>query len=324
MGSIIILLLNVVLTVVLLQPACGRAEDLQPDASSVAPGGCSPAAGSEKTTDQIAEELTNPLAVFYRLDYQLEYRTYQGSIEGAGDQTEMIHRFTPVFPFRQKDGKGFVFRFSLPYYDDQPVYWTDRGNPEWRIRLEDPTQNGPGVWAPTHSHTDDVTTDLVYGGISDSGLILMYGIAGQLPTSSDTSNARQQLILGPQLNIGKVTDWGVYGALMSHVFDVAEKRDKGTPDTMMTTIQTYFSYGLGNGWQLVSSPLIRYDWKGDSGNKLSLPLGGGIAKTMKIGSMPLKVSAEVQKYVVSTDLFDSDWLFKFTVSPVFPTKFTRN
>ncbi len=324
MRSFIIVSLNVFLTLILLQPAYGLAEDLQPGASTSAPGSSSTAAGSEKTTDQIAEELTNPLAVFYRLDYQLEYRTYQGSIEGADDQTGIVHRFAPVIPFRQKDGKGWVFKFSLPYLPDQPVYWADRGYAEWRMRLEDPTLNGPGEWASTHAHTDDVTTDLVYGGVNDDGLILMYGLAGILPTTSDTSNGRQQLILGPQLNIGKVTDWGVYGALMSHVFDVAEKRDKGTPDTMMTTIQAYFSYGLGNGWQLVSNPVIRYDWEGDSGNKLSLPLGGGIAKTMKIGSMPLRVSAEVQKYIVSTDRFDSDWLFKFTLSPVLPTKFTRN
>jgi hypothetical protein len=324
MRSIFIVLLNIGLALTLLLPAIGQAADLQSDRANSSPASSSPVAGSEKTTDQIAEELTNPLAVFYRLDYQLEYRTYQGSIEGADDQTTFMHLFSPVFPFRQKDGKGWVFRFTLPYYDDQPIYWADRGYAEWRIRLEDPTLNGPGVWAPTHSHTDDVTTDLVYGGVNDDGLILMYGLAGILPTTSDTSNGKQQLILGPQLNIGKVTDWGVYGALMSHYIDVAEKRDKGTPDTNMTTIQAYFSYGLGNGWQLVSNPLIRYDWEGDSGNKLSLPLGGGIAKTMKIGSFPLKVSAEIQKYVVSTDRFDSDWFFKFTLSPVFPTKFTRN
>jgi hypothetical protein len=324
MRSIIVVLLNIGLILAALLPACAQAENLQEDASTNSPASSSAVAGSEKTTDQIAEELTNPLAVFYRLDYQLEYRTYKGSIEGADDQTAMMHLFSPVFPFRQKDGKGWVFRFTLPYYDDQPVYWADRGYPEWLIRLEDPTQNGPGVWAPTHSHTDDVTTDLVYGGVNDNGLILMYGLAGILPTSSDTSNAKQQLILGPQLNIGKVAGWGVYGALVSHYIDIVEKRDKGTPDTNMTTIQAYFSYGLGNGWQLVSNPLIRYDWEGDSGNKLSLPLGGGIAKTMKIGSLPLRVSAEVQKYVVSTDRFDSDWLFKFTLSPVFPNKFTRN
>jgi hypothetical protein len=153
---------------------------------------------------------------------------------------------------------------------------------------------------------------------------LSYGIAGILPTTSDTSNGRQQLILGPAINIGKMTGWGVYGALISQIFDIAEKKDKGTPDTSQLTIQGYFSYGLGHGWQLTSNPTITYDWQGDSGNKLNLPLGGGIAKTTRIGKIPLRVAAELQYYVASTDRFGPDMLFKFTVSPIIPNKYTRN
>ena len=66
------------------------------------------------------------------------------------------------------------------------------------------------------------------------------------------------------MNIGKRTEWGEYGALVSHVIDIAEKRDKGTPDTTITTIEAYFSYALSRGWQLYSSPVISYDWEGDT------------------------------------------------------------
>jgi hypothetical protein len=268
--------------------------------------------------------MSNPLSAFLSLGYEAQYRTYQGGIPGAGDQSSWSHVFQAVLPFRQKDGKGWVFRFALPYLADQPIYWADRGHPEWRIRQQDPTIHANGFWAPTHGHSDATSFDLVYGGVNDSGLILSYGLAGILPTTSDTSNGRQQLILGPEVNIGKMTGWGVYGALISHIIDVAEKTDKGTPDTTQTTIQAYFSYGLGNGWQLVSNPTITYDWEGDSGNKLNLPLGGGIAKTTNIGNVPLRMAAEVQNYVASTDRFAPDWLFKFTVTPVIPNKHTRH
>lgn len=280
--------------------------------------------GSQKSVDEIASEMSNPLAAFTSFGYQMEYKTYQGDIPGADDQTSWSHIFQSVIPFAQKNGMGFVFRFALPYYVNQPIYWVDRGNPEWRIRQQDPTLAGEGDWHPTHGHTDNMTTDLVYGGVSETGTILMYGLAGELPTTSDTSNGKQQLILGPEINIGKIADWGTYGALISHVIDVVEKTDKGTPDTSLTTIQAYFSYGLGNGWQLFSSPAISYDWEGDSGNKLALPLGGGFAKTTRIGKMPLRVAAEVQKYVASTDRFGTDWLFKLTITPVIPNKLTRN
>lgn len=283
-----------------------------------------PETGSEKSIEQISAEMANPLAAYLSFSYQFEYSTFQGSLPGSSDETMTTHIFQAVLPFRQKNGKGFVFRAALPYEADQSIYDSDRRYPEWLIRQVDPTLNGEGEWGSTHAHTADTEFDLVYGGVNETGLILMYGLAGYLPTSSDTSNARQQLVIGPELNIGRMSGWGSYGAIMSHIFDVAEKKDKGTPDTSITNIRLYFSYGLGNGWQFYSNPNVSYDWNGDSGNKLALPLGGGFAKTMRVGNTPLKLSAEIEKYVVSTDRYGPDWLFRFTVTPVIPNKYTRN
>ena len=280
--------------------------------------------GTPKSIEELARDAGNPLAAFYRFDYEAQYITYQGDIAGADDQNGMYHYFQATIPFSEKNGKGWVFKFALPYFHDQPIYWTDQGYAEWRIRQEDPREDGPGYWAPTHGHTENVDFDLVYGGVSDSGLVLNYGLAGQLPTTSDTSNGKQQLILGPEVNIGRMTQRGVYGAILSHVIDVAEKKDKNTPDTSITTIRGYLGYGLGNGWQLISNPVISYDWKGDSGNKLNLPVGGGVAKTTRISKMPLKISAELQYYLASTDRFGPDILFKFSLSPIMPSKHTRH
>ena len=280
--------------------------------------------GAPKTTEEIALESTNPLAAFYRFDYELQYQTYQGDIAGADDQNGWDHLFQTTIPFRTKNGKGWVARFGLPYVPDQPIYWTDKGHAEWRMRQEDPREDGDGYWSPTHGHTGDVNFDVVYGGVNDEGRILSYGMAGELPTSSDTSNAKQQLILGPEVNIGKMTDRGVYGAIISHVIDVVEKKDKNTPDTNITSIRGYFSYGLGHGWQLISNPVITYDWEGDSGNKLNLPLGGGVAKTFMISKVPLRVAAELQYFVASTDRFGPDMLFKFSMSPIMPGRYTRH
>jgi len=279
---------------------------------------------SPKSNDQIAREMSNPLAAFYSLAYNAEQRTYQGSIAGAGDQDNFLHVFQPVIPFLQKNGKGFVFRFAVTINPDQPIYDSDRDHAEWLIRQVDPTANGEGEWYRTHGHADDTTFDIAYGGANDDGFILMYGLAGILPTASDTTNARQQLIMGPELNIGKMTDWGVYGALISQMIDWREKDGKDTPDANMTTVQAYFSYALGNGWQLISNPVISYDWEADSGNKLTLPLGAGVAKTTRIGNMPLRMSAELYNYIESPDRFGPEWLFEFTVTPILWNKYTRN
>lgn len=317
-------LLSIGFTLTLIIPHAAEAFDTDADSASSTSVNDSKEPGTQKSIDEIALEMSNPLAPFTSLTYRYDSIKYQGSIDGADEQESQISTFQVVIPFAQKNGKGFVLRAALPYMGDQPIYRTYRNYAEWVIRQVDPTLDGDGEWTTTHAHTDDLVTDLVYGGVSDTGFILQYGLAGRFPTSSDTSNARQQLILGPEVNIGKRAEWGEYGALFSHVIDIAEKRDKGAPDTTITTIEAYFSYALSNGWQLYSSPVISYDWEGDSGNKLALPLGGGIAKTLRIGKTPLRLSAEVQKYVASTDRFGPDLLFKFTITPVFPNKYTRN
>jgi hypothetical protein len=301
----------------LASPAMSVAASSEADKSTNPPG-------TPKSIEEIARESSNPLAAFYRFDYEGQYRTYRGDIAGADDQNGSYQLLQASIPFAEKNGKGWLFRVGIPYVPDQPIYWADVGYAEWRIRQEDPREKADGYWGPTHGHTDNIRIDLVYGGVKSSGLILSYGIAGELPTTSDTSNGKQQLILGPALNLGKMTGWGVYGAMFSHVIDLTEKKDYEVPDTSITTIQGYLSYGLGNGWQLVSNPVISYDWEGDSGNKLNLPLGGGVAKTTMISKMPLKVTAEFQYFVASTDRFGPDLLFKLSLSPIMPGKHTRH
>lgn len=316
------------LVMMLTLPGGAIASEPEPLPASSDPG--SSASVPQKSIDQISREMTNPLAPFYRFDYTYQHRSYRGSIPGADDQSDPAHSIQGTIPFREKNGKGWLFRFALAQLADQPIYWVDEPVQwsleqfaEWEIRQVDPTVYGTGYWRPTHGHTDDMTIELVYGGVDESGLILSYGLAGVLPTSSDTSNARQQLILGPAVNIGKMTGWGAYGVLFSHVIDVAEKADKGTQDTSQSTLQAYFSYHLGHAWQVVSNPTITYDWEADSGNKLNLPLGGGIAKAIKIGNMPVRMAAEAQYFVASSDRFGPDWMFEFSVSPVIPGKHTR-
>jgi hypothetical protein len=308
-------------------PVSGVLASSATNAPATSTGDAPVAKGAPKTAEEIALESVNPLAAFYRFDYEFHYQTYQGDIAGADDQHGQYHFFQTTIPFAEKNGKGWVVQFALPYFHDQPVYWDPEGpegHAEWLMRLEDPMGEDDWYWAPTHGHTDNVTFDLVYGGVNESGRILNYGIAGELPTTSDTSNGKQQLIIGPAVNIGKMSDWGTYGAVISHVIDVAEKEDKNTPDTSITTIQGYLGYMLGNGWQLISNPVISYDWEGDSGNKLNLPLGGGVAKTFMISKVPLRVAAELQYFVASTDRFGPDMLFKFSMSPIMPGKYTRH
>jgi len=267
--------------------------------------------------DEIALELSNPVSKLFSIRNEFEYRLYQGSLPAASDESAFIYNFQASTPIPLKNGKTIQIRFNVPVNGTQPIY--EVGNKEispFLIRQNASTipTNGTFDNSHGHSHLGDVSFDVAYGGVSENGFISMYGLAVVLPSSQDLSESIDQYQLGPEVALGKLTDWGIYGAWFKHLTRVS---GEDAWDTNMTSLEVFFAYGLNNGWQIFSNPVIQYDWEGDTDNKLFLPIGGGISKTTSIGRVPLKLAFEIQKYVVSPDSIGPDWLFTFSVTPAF-------
>ena len=67
------------------------------------------------------------------------------------------------------------------------------------------------------------------------------------------------------------------------------------------------------------NPTITYNDKANSSdNKWNVPVGLGVAKTMKFGKMPVKFQFSVEKSVVRQDTFGKDWNVRLNVIPVIP------
>jgi hypothetical protein len=79
----------------------------------------------------------------------------------------------------------------------------------------------------------------------------------------------------------------------------------------------YFGFlNLPNAWQVGMNPVITYDHKAGRGNKWNIPIGLVVAKTTKVGNMPLKIQVGVEYSVVSQDDFGKRALFKINFIPV--------
>jgi hypothetical protein len=68
-------------------------------------------------------------------------------------------------------------------------------------------------------------------------------------------------------------------------------------------------------------PTVVVDWEADSGNKLTLPIGLGITKTIRLGNVPVKLRFESQYSVIRPDNFGTAWNFRLQISPVIPSPF---
>jgi hypothetical protein len=68
-------------------------------------------------------------------------------------------------------------------------------------------------------------------------------------------------------------------------------------------------------------PTVVIDWEADSGNKLTLPIGLGITKTVRWGKVPIKLRFEPQYSVIRPDDFGTAWNFRIQITPVIPSPF---
>ena len=272
--------------------------------------------------DEVAIELINPIGNMVSFYNGFEYRSYQGTLPGAGEQTRGYYTFTPSVPFKLKNGKTLVLRAALPTSFATPAYLADgEDHAEWLIRKRADTLPTDGVFVHGHSHFDDISYDIAYGGVSENGVITMIGLAGVLPTSQDGSIERDEFLLGPEFAIGKVTSWGIYGFWFKHLTAVADMWDDEVDwDSNDTSVKIFFAYGLGNGWNIISNPLIEYDWDGAADNKLQVPIGGGISKTTRLGKLPVKMDFELYYYAKSTKAFGSEWMMSFSITPALWTR----
>ena len=117
-------------------------------------------------------------------------------------------------------------------------------------------------------------------------------------------------------NMGK--PW-VYGVLAQHweSFDGDSDRD----DVSRTDIQYVIRYALPDAWSVGMGPTISYDWEADSDNALTFPVGLGVTKTLRWGSTPLKLRAEVHYSVIKPDDYGTEWNFRFQITPVINNPF---
>jgi hypothetical protein len=261
---------------------------------------------AEQSADDIAKELANPASSLSSLNLHLQYTEFTGDLPGSHDEESTALIFQPTLPFPVGDkGNNIIFRPVFPLVFDQPKF--------------DAVENG---FDSVDANLADIGFDLVYAGTTmtskTNGYLWGYGTAGTLPTATDDDLAGDQWRVGPEIFGGFIRSWGLAGALVSNQWNAGGSNDASYS---AMSAQYFYAVTLGNGWQIASSPIVTYDWKADSDQALTLPLGFGVAKTAKIKNTTVKYTFQIQKYVAQADDFGPDWLVKFTVTPVIDNPF---
>ncbi len=246
----------------------------------------------------INNKLNNPGSDLAQLNFKFTWNQYKGDLPGSSSQDSLVMLFQPVVPFKLSDGGSIIVRPTIPLVW-QPHFQAGRGGYGERFGLGDVQLN------TFYSRTD-----------MEKGFMWGVGAVMQAPTHTAEVLGKDQFQLGPNGFAGIMGKWGSAGVFPQHLWNIG---GSGDGYTSMTTIQPWYWFNVGEGWQVGGSPLMTYDWSEDAcDNAWTVPVNLGVAKTIKIGNTPVKLKFEAIYYVVQPDDFGPCWGIQLTITPVVP------
>jgi hypothetical protein len=238
----------------------------------------------------LVEKLQNPLASLISIPFQNNTNFGVGEL----DSTQNILNIQPVIPIDLNDNWLLVSRTIFPIVYQPALTQTQS----------------------SHFGLGDINPQLFFIPKTDGKITWGVGPVFLLPTATDDSLGTGKWGIGPTAAI-VVTDapW-VMGALANNIWSVAGDSDR--PDVSQFLLQPFINYNLANGWYLVSAPIITANWNASSGNKWTIPIGGGFGRLFNIGKQP--INATLQAYWnVETPEGGADWTLRTQFQFLFST-----
>lgn len=264
--------------------------DRRAEVDSVAP---TPEGGAAKPSmDEIAKELSNPNTSVASMTFKTQFRTFEGDLPDAEEQSSTTLLFQPALPFKRADGSKIIWRPAVPFLVDQPLF---QGGSDWD------EESGMG----------DISFDLAYAFPSDKedpGKLVALGLFSSLPTGDDDLGFGETTTLGPELLYGRISKEKIWGLFPSQQWDVG-----GDIDVNLTSLQIFYFLFAEGGITYGTSPILAYDHEAD---EATIPLNFTVSKTIAVGSRPWKIGGEVNYYIDQPDPFGPEWMLSFSVAPV--------
>ena len=150
--------------------------------------------------------------------------------------------------------------------------------------------------------------------LGDGSLTYGAGPTFVFPTATSDPLGSQRWEAGPAVVGVYKTDKVTAGALGQYWWSYAG----GNPTTSHGSLLYFFFYNLPNAWQIGTNPTATYDDEASSNNKWSVPVGLTLAKTTRIGRLPVKFQFGAEYFVVNQEDYGPRFQLKFNIIPVIP------
>ena len=253
------------------------------------------AIAQEKGGGDLRSAVQNPISSLVSLPFKFTFDY------GADNGEASFLNIQPVLPVTVGDW-NLVNRLIVPLIDT-PGQVTGTPN------LPNPFQ-GDGA-----TGLGDINYSLFFSPVKYDKWIWGAGPSITVPSATDRQLGSAKWSAGPTAVALTRTDWGTMGILGRQLWSFAGDSDRRSVSQLL--IEPFLNYNLDKGWFLITDMVMTANWMADSGNRWTVPVGGGIGRVFKVGNQPINSRLEAYYNVVRPD-GAPDWQISFTWQFLFP------
>jgi hypothetical protein len=258
-----------------------------------------------KDLAEMGKKLANPVSDVWALFTEFDFSFSDGNLNDGDWKFGSTMEFQPVMPIKLTENWKLITRPTIP------VVWT--------TQVPEPNGSG-GVDFDGKFGLGDIFLPLLAApdatiGIGGGDLVWGFGPTWTFPTSTPDVLGSEKWEVGPAGVLVWKNDKVTLGMFPQHWWSFAS-RDSDRDPTNHGELLYFFYYNLPDAWQIGFSPTITYDLKASGGNQWNVPIGITVAKTTRIGKMPVKFQLAAEYSVVSQNDFGKRFLIKLNIIPV--------
>jgi hypothetical protein len=251
--------------------------------------GATPPADTEPDVTGLAKETQNPVGDIVSVPFQFNFNS-GGAYQ---DQTFFNLNFQPVIPIHLTPKLIYIARTIVPV-------------------VSIPTSNGV-----SYSGVGDIQEQTFFTPAHPGKLIYGVGPAFSFPTATAYPAETGTWAIGPSVVLLATPGPFVLGSLF---VQLSPMHDSGGSPRVNNFLWQYFvNYNFGKGWALSTAPSITANWDADRSQRWTVPVGGGISRTLIFNRQPMTLGFQYYYNPIRPDNASSSTV-RFNIALIYPQR----